>query len=278
MSSATPLVVLPGLDGTDVFLRPFAAALPDSITPRIVSYPTHGPQDYQTLLSIVDEATRRLPSFHVLGWSFGGPLALMLAARHAERIRGVVLVSSFVRAPHPLLAPLGPAIRGPVMWTYRFARRAPLWLRSRSDPWRAAKAETWNRIPAAVIAARLRAVAALDARSTLSACRAPLLCLCPKRTAWSRRATRANSGSCTRRRNWRRCRGDTSRSTRTPTWRRALSLGSSRRERISQRSSGVGRRVRRGSRCKTSAAGRPWPAPSPRQRLRGGGSSSTQCR
>jgi pimeloyl-ACP methyl ester carboxylesterase len=177
MSSATPLVVLPGLDGTDVFLRPFAAALPDSITPRIVSYPTHGPQDYQTLLSIVDEATRRLPSFHVLGWSFGGPLALMLAARHAERIRGVVLVSSFVRAPHPLLAPLGPAIRGPVMWTYRFARRAPLWLRPRSDPWRAAKAETWNRIPAAVIAARLRAVAALDARSTLSACRAPLLCL-----------------------------------------------------------------------------------------------------
>jgi pimeloyl-ACP methyl ester carboxylesterase len=177
MSSATPLVLLPGLDGTDVFLRPFAAALPDSIAPHIVTYPTRGPQDYRALLSIVDEATRRLPSFHVLGWSFGGPLALMLAAAHAERIRGVIVVSSFVRAPHPLLAPLRPAIRGPVMWAYRVARRAPLWLRPQSDPWRAAKAETWSRIPAAVIAARLRAVAALDARPTLSACRAPMLCL-----------------------------------------------------------------------------------------------------
>lgn len=177
MAPVSSLVLLPGLDGTDVFLRPFVAALPASITPQVVSYPTHGRQDYRTLLSVVEAATRRLPPFYLLGWSFGGPLALMLAAAHPARVQGVILASSFLRAPHPLLAPLRPAIRGPVMWTYRLARRAPLWLRPRSDPWRAAKAETWARIPASVIAARLRAVAAVDARPTLAAWRGPVLCL-----------------------------------------------------------------------------------------------------
>jgi pimeloyl-ACP methyl ester carboxylesterase len=177
MRSASPLVLLPGLDGTDVFLRPLVASLPPSVDPFVVGYPTGGSQEYRDLLDVVREGTRHLASFYLLGWSFGGPLALMLAAAEPDRIKGVILVSTFVRAPHPILAPLRFAIRGGVMWTYRLARRAPLWLRPRSDPWRRAKAETWKRIPARVIAARMRAVATLDARATLGACRAPILCL-----------------------------------------------------------------------------------------------------
>ena len=56
------LVLLPGLDGTDVFLRPLVAAL----TPR--------------------------------------PVAIMLAAEEPERVKGVILAATFVRAPRqPIL-------------------------------------------------------------------------------------------------------------------------------------------------------------------------------
>lgn len=174
----TTLVLLPGLDGTEVLLEPLVTALPNSLRPLVVTYPTEGDNGYPTLLARVRHAVAGLPQYYVLGWSFSGPLALMLAAAEPEKVRGVILSASFVRAPTPLLGALRATLVPPAIWGWRAARRLPLWLlRPRSDPLRRAKSETWRRAPARVVAARLRAVAAVEAGALLQACRAPVLYL-----------------------------------------------------------------------------------------------------
>lgn len=174
------LVLLPGLDGTDVFLRPLTAALPADITPLVVTYPDNAVSgcSYAALLAHVRRAVAALPDFHVLGWSFGGPLALMLAAAEPDRVRGVILTATFVRAPGVWLRRLRWLATGGVVWAYRAARRVCLRiLRSPADPWRRATGETWGRVSARAIAGRLHAVVDLDARASLLACRQPVLYL-----------------------------------------------------------------------------------------------------
>ena len=65
MSAGATLVLLPGLDGTDVFLRPLVAALPSTIRPVVVTYPTSGAEEYRDVLDLVRRATGGLPTFYV---------------------------------------------------------------------------------------------------------------------------------------------------------------------------------------------------------------------
>src|SRR5262245_12922826 len=102
------LVLLPGLDGTGIFLKPLLAALPASVRPLVVAYPKTGPSRYTELLPTIREAAAPLSEFHVLGWSFSGPLALMLARAEPQRVRSVIMSASFVRPPRPNLARAGP--------------------------------------------------------------------------------------------------------------------------------------------------------------------------
>ena len=176
MSNPVTLVLLPGLDGTEIFFQPLLRELPAHVRPVIVQYPTTGIQDYHTLLALIRKSTEGIREFYVLGWSVSGPLAVMLAAAEPTRTRGVILSATFMRAPRRWMRHLRFALVGPVMWSWRVLRRAPLFvLRPRSNPLREAKRQTWNRIPAGVLARRLRSVAAVDAREALRACRAPVL-------------------------------------------------------------------------------------------------------
>jgi pimeloyl-ACP methyl ester carboxylesterase len=171
------LVVLPGLDGTDVFFRPFLASLPSSITPIVVTYPPDG-HTYNGLLRLVRRAVEGGGPYYVLGSSFSGPLALMLAREERDRVRGIVLSATFLRLPQPRLAKWRFAMVAPVIWTIRAARRLPAWtLRRRDDPLRQAKSETWSRVPARIIAARARAIVDIDVRGVVEACAQPLLCV-----------------------------------------------------------------------------------------------------
>jgi pimeloyl-ACP methyl ester carboxylesterase len=174
----THLVLLPGLDGTEIFFAPLLAALPPDVEPRVVCYPEKSSHGYAELLSIVRQAIADVPECYVLGWSFSGPLALMLAAAEPAKVRGVILSASFVRAPHPNLARVRFAVAGPVIWLWRAARRLPLWLlRPRTDALRQAKTQTWRRLSAGVIAARMREALRIDARRILQDCPHPVLYL-----------------------------------------------------------------------------------------------------
>src|SRR4030095_7858092 len=104
MGNAKPetLVLLPGLDGTEVFFRPLLASLPEWVRPHVVSFPPTDTTKYEDLLAFVREALSEIPSFYVLGSSFAGPLALMLAQAEPDKVRGVILATTFVSPPRRL--------------------------------------------------------------------------------------------------------------------------------------------------------------------------------
>lgn len=177
-SGRITLVLLPGLDGTDVFFRPLLASLPEWVAPLVVQFPSSGANEYRELLAMVRKILAETPRCYVLGWSFSGPLGLMLAEAEPEKIQGVILVSTFVRAPWRLFAQLRWAAVTPMVWLIRVGKRLPVWVsRSSTDRLRRDKAETWKRVSARMIAARIRTLLAVDARLLLKHCPCPVLCI-----------------------------------------------------------------------------------------------------
>ncbi|HET8734682.1 MAG TPA: alpha/beta hydrolase, partial [Anaeromyxobacteraceae bacterium] len=108
-----PVMLLPGLDGSaDLFAR-FLGAATGALDFRRVPYPRDRFLGYAELEALV---RARLPAgepFAILGESFGGPLALRVAASRPAGLVGLVLVATFHRKPaNPIIAraaPLGPA-------------------------------------------------------------------------------------------------------------------------------------------------------------------------
>lgn len=177
-SGSRTLVLLPGLDGTDVFFRPLLAVLPEGITPLVMQFPPSGGNEYPDLLTLVRNTLKNVRSCYVLGWSFSGPLALMLAAAEPEKVQGVVLASTFVRPPRRIFAQLRWAAVTPTVWAIRVGKRLPVWLsRSSTDRLRQDKTETWKRVSAGMIAARVRTLLDVDARQLLKSCPCPVLCV-----------------------------------------------------------------------------------------------------
>ena len=174
----TTLVLLPGLDGTEIFFGPLLSQLPLWIDPVVITYPGPGPNTYNDLATIVDQAVDRLADFVILGWSFGGPLALMIATQRPSQVSGVVLCSSFVTPPHPMLIPFRFAVTAPVIATIRAIRRTRLLIPGWANAeLRAAKAMTWKRVNSRTLAARARAALEVDARRLLAGCSSRIMYL-----------------------------------------------------------------------------------------------------
>jgi pimeloyl-[acyl-carrier protein] methyl ester esterase len=145
-AASTTLVLLPGLDGTEVFFRPLLATLPPWIQPKVVGFPPSGANEYTDLVAFVREAVSDISSFFVLGSSFAGPLALMLAEAEPDKVSGVILATTFVSPPRRIYAQIQFTAVEPVIWMLRASRRIPVWLsRGPTDQLRLDKAETWKR-------------------------------------------------------------------------------------------------------------------------------------
>jgi pimeloyl-[acyl-carrier protein] methyl ester esterase len=172
------LVLLPGMDGTPHLFGPLLAALPATLRNTVVTYPPVGRNGYADVQPHVDAAVAATGPCIVLGWSFGGPLALRAANTRPDLVRGVVLVASFVLPPQRWLRWTGPLLCSPLVLAMRVLRRLPLWLgKPKHDPLRQAKARIWREVPARTLAARARAIRHVDARADLAALRVPLLYL-----------------------------------------------------------------------------------------------------
>jgi len=112
------LVLLPGMDGTGRLFAPFLSEL-EHHNSQIISLPDSGPQDYP---SLCEWLLPRLPQrpFVLLGESFSGPLAMMLAAGNAN-IKGLILVATFMQPIRPRLRrlsryfPMSYFLRSPVL-------------------------------------------------------------------------------------------------------------------------------------------------------------------
>ena len=117
-----------------------------------------------------------LKSFVILGWSFGGPLALMVAANMPSQATGIILCGTFVSSPRRWLTPLRFVLIPPVVAVIRALRRTRLLIPGyASIELRKAKAVTWKTVKASALASRARAALSMDTRAILCECRTELL-------------------------------------------------------------------------------------------------------
>jgi pimeloyl-[acyl-carrier protein] methyl ester esterase len=97
------LVLLPGMDGTGILFGPLIERLGEGMAPIVVSYPQEEELTYEQLVPIVREALPKKAPYVLLGESFSGPLAIMVAAEKPENLKAVILCATFIRNPIPWL-------------------------------------------------------------------------------------------------------------------------------------------------------------------------------
>ena len=174
----TRLVLLPGMDGTNAFFQPFVASCPSGIALQTLEYDRLDATSYEALR---DQVAAALPKqdFFVLGWSFSGPLALLLAAKQIPNLRGVILVASFVWRPVRFLPPWLTLFVRPYMFTmYPLASMGQALLQGYSTPEvRALQHQAFSRAAPHALAARVRMLLSVDVRSELRTCPVPILYL-----------------------------------------------------------------------------------------------------
>ena len=175
MSAPPPLLMLPGLDGTGILFKAVRDELGGAVTPVCLSLPPDRAQGYCELLDGLRPPT--VP-YAVLGESFSGPLALLLADRDPN-VRAVILAASFASCPSRLLSVLWPLAHSPL-----FRVRLPEALVRRYLFGEDASAEDLATFRLAhrfvepqALSARLRAIARVDAEDEAARCRVPVLYL-----------------------------------------------------------------------------------------------------
>jgi pimeloyl-[acyl-carrier protein] methyl ester esterase len=173
------LVLFPGLHGTSGLFRPLLRVLPPSIVPHVIPYPAREPLGYDEL---VESVLPRLPTDRplvILGESFGGPLAIRVAAAQPPRLVGLVLCGTFVKNPHPWI----PRWAAWFVQPWQFHLWPLVWWGRRvlglgvSDEVRKEMANAIAEAGGEALACRLRAVLRVDARSDLPKVRVPILSL-----------------------------------------------------------------------------------------------------
>ena len=169
------VVLLPGMDGTGELFGRFVAARPPGVETRVIAFSRDQPRGYAELVEFVRAGLPTGGRWLLLGESFSGPLALRVAATAPPGLAGVVLAATFVRAPGPARYV---ARLSNVLARARPPRRLLAWLLTRGD---LALADDVGRalgsVAPDVVAARLRAIAAVDAREDLRTCQVPVLAL-----------------------------------------------------------------------------------------------------
>jgi len=180
-SAAAPLLtfLLPGLDGTGALFARFVAAGSGALEPRVVPYPPDRILDYAAL---VEHVRWQLPAdrpYALLGESFGGPLAICVAAARPAGLAAVVLCATFVRSPQRGVAKWMGHLVGPsAMRMFPAMSQVKMMLGGYSTPeLRALSAEALSLVRPEVLAARLRDVLAVDVSGELAACDVPVLYL-----------------------------------------------------------------------------------------------------
>jgi len=102
----------------------------------------------------------------------------MLTHAEPRKVAGLILSATFMTLPKPASRRLAPLATEPTIWAMSAVRRIPGWTRrTRDDPFRIDKAETWQRVSSRALAERLRPVARVDVREQLRQCHLPVACI-----------------------------------------------------------------------------------------------------
>ncbi|HEY1267021.1 MAG TPA: alpha/beta hydrolase [Candidatus Binatia bacterium] len=178
------LVLLPGMDGTGILFEPLVKALPENLQPMVHSYPGDKPMSYEELLPAIAASLPAEEPFIVLGESFSGPLALRIAAACPAGLRGVILCASFARNPIRFFPRACIPLIHPIFFSRTFL--PIVGVHAMIAGYAAGPvSELVRRVHALVtpqvLAARARAIVAVDAEDALAACSYPILYLAGSR-------------------------------------------------------------------------------------------------
>jgi pimeloyl-[acyl-carrier protein] methyl ester esterase len=168
------------MDGTGLLFQPFVQAMGDAseVGVQTLAYSGREALGYAALTELVFNALPRTGPLVILGESFSGPIAVSLAARCADRVRGVILCCSFVRNPRPRWSLLTPLLRRAPMPALPLALVARALFGRHSTPRLCSLlAQALAGVTPDVLRSRLIAVSSVDASTLLSTQRAPLLYL-----------------------------------------------------------------------------------------------------
>jgi len=194
--SGSPLVLIPGIQGRWEYMRPTIEALAASF--RVITFPLCGEPDSNRgldpgkgldnyvaqVLAALD--ARGLERAALCGVSFGGLVALRVAACHADRVNALVLASTpapvwRLRRRHQVYT-RAPWIFGPIFlaetpWRLRAEIRAAMPDRRRRWTFRRAVLQTFAAAPVSVarISERARLIDGIDMRRECAAVTAPTL-------------------------------------------------------------------------------------------------------
>ena len=171
---ATPIILLPGMDGTGELLRTLADQLALHRPVQLFAYPPDRPLSYAELTTYVVERAPNRP-FVVLGESFSGPIAIEIAATD-PRAAGLVLASSFAR--HPLPAQFA-ALAGllDLRWLPKRIIATALMGSTATPELTARLHQVLAALPHEVLQYRAREVLRVDKRDRLREITCPVLCL-----------------------------------------------------------------------------------------------------
>jgi pimeloyl-[acyl-carrier protein] methyl ester esterase len=171
------LVLLPGLDGTGDLFAPLLRELSTDLRPLVVRYPIE-PLEYRELVEFALELLPSDETFVILGESFSGPVAISLATRVPERVRGVLLSASFVSSPLPFSPVLSRLVgTAPIRWMTEKLGPSRLMGRFESAEARSLMLNALGTLPDEVLRVRIRAVLSADVSLELRKLERPMLYL-----------------------------------------------------------------------------------------------------
>ncbi|CAA2138070.1 alpha/beta fold hydrolase [Hyphomicrobium sp. ghe19] len=176
MSNDAPeIVLLPGLDGTGDLFDRVAPHLAREFKVNVVRYPQDPTLGYAGYVEFVRHEIGSRPVY-VLGESFSGPVAVLVASQLRDQVRGIVLAATFIKNPWPQWF-MRRAARVDPRATPRNIRDAML-MGPFSDQELRDKVEHIVRaLSRPVRAARLRAAAEVDVRQDFMRLQCPVLAL-----------------------------------------------------------------------------------------------------
>ena len=97
--ASEPIVILPGLDGTDRMLGEFCRLCAQTAPAKVMTLPSDTSLDYPALAKHFSSEIQSYGSCHLIAESFSGPIGILLAKKFPDHISRLTLVASFARSP-----------------------------------------------------------------------------------------------------------------------------------------------------------------------------------
>jgi pimeloyl-ACP methyl ester carboxylesterase len=175
---APTLVLLPGLDGTGDLFAPLIAQAQGTFDTRVLRYDHERDQSYARHSEALAPELPTDRDYVLVAESFGGPLALRLAAAKPSHLSAVVLVCSFASSPLSLSQRLAaPAVARALPSSPPWAVRKLLVGDDAPDATVEAVRAALSNVPPHVLRARLAMLASCDETEAYLRCWAPMFYL-----------------------------------------------------------------------------------------------------